>query len=1012
MKNIFHFLIYRNRNRLNQNGLGLAEILIASAILIIVFAGVAYFITGQKKTAIHITENASCQNIAASIATEFSKDDANIDLKSYGPRSLGMFKQNENMGPDGIPYFKDEVESVAQANLTKNMSNQSVDVSSFEWRFRNSLNVRNSFNRLLALANSNAAFRCMGLDINCGADVSNLPKVASLLASAPPGTTAQLGIDIFVQDTQLFSNPPNLGSNYYTGPQDGAVRAEFQVVVTMPQPNGTTVSCAQQSRAQFSIDRTPPLVLLEIQDSELCGSNPPINAANLCGSDPNDTWIGNMRVYTVRDTPQCRACMQRETDISRCPNSGNIANCLAADCTPSDPGSIFLCRFGEKNWLNSAGRDLWQPCHSSKTYSESGTSLGSNMITYLNNYPGHEKRTVANISTALLPTDRAYNFDVRAVDASGIMAGSSFCEVTGHCDVNSGTGLVGSSSPPSIVSTTSGSQIVARAVAPPTGGSSPYPTASAVFGSSLFQCQNGQATFVTQLQYPIGGSGLGIETCTATFVAPSAGTATCTCDLDGSCIIQATPTTDGNATLSITVRDVCGRQDTDTINWCIDTLAFNDFRLRNFGDFTSVGPNFTGATNKKCGLAYLCPKFGGDYDPQLNACRPSDYSAPTHSGCATKILGVPPVNNLCIKAVDPCGRILDSNPKGNYGILLSTQGSAGRICLQGPGGGNYCDPGAPFCTRDTICANDCGYNGVNCTNNPAAPDSQRCSFAINCNHGFPGEITGSCSTTYQCNSSTGTRIEPQGCIDQQACSIMGACLGAKNGTCSNGVGICREDGDCTAPNTCNGAVQGTCDNEDTDKHGIACWDASECEDPGTCSIRDQGVCSCPTNKFCPGPGLFREVCPDLTSCAAPPPPPPSPPPSPSPVASPSPTPEASPSPTPEASPSPTPEASPSPTPTASVTCVPKNERTPAAPGSFEQFCQDTPQLDDCPDIGTPPESLCPTVDLTDYCPGGTASCTDTFRTSPGPFEVCHETYGWICQTSWGSPGYVKKCVCP
>lgn len=66
-----------------SRGFSLVEIIIAVAILVIVGAGVAYFLTGSQKTALKITKSSSCESAAQNLLADFAEDDSKLHVINY-----------------------------------------------------------------------------------------------------------------------------------------------------------------------------------------------------------------------------------------------------------------------------------------------------------------------------------------------------------------------------------------------------------------------------------------------------------------------------------------------------------------------------------------------------------------------------------------------------------------------------------------------------------------------------------------------------------------------------------------------------------------------------------------------------------------------------------------------------------------------------------------------------------------------------------------------------------------
>lgn len=85
-------MTHSNRQHTEQ-GFSLPEILIATAILLIIMAGVAYFITNQKTVAIKVSNSAECASLTQTLLTHYTSNQATLNVENLIPNISSQVRQ-------------------------------------------------------------------------------------------------------------------------------------------------------------------------------------------------------------------------------------------------------------------------------------------------------------------------------------------------------------------------------------------------------------------------------------------------------------------------------------------------------------------------------------------------------------------------------------------------------------------------------------------------------------------------------------------------------------------------------------------------------------------------------------------------------------------------------------------------------------------------------------------------------------------------------------------------------
>jgi len=878
----------------NQRGVGLIAVLIASGLVVLLALAVGRFITQFNQQSIRTENSAACQSIAKDIVEYFKKDDNALFITSVGPDPVTKKFPTGIVNEDGVERFSLNGGDVySGAGLITGVAS-SVAILPNTATFYNYLNYRNSFNRLLALAYSQGkcctdANSCNSLLYDSSNPTSNPPGL-KLVNNGNPFQVF-LGVNPIENGTSLCSGttPSRL-----VDPRASSIQMEFYVrVVNNPTDSQKRSQCIASGQVQFPRDAVAPLTILSLDTSSFCGAGK--TKPSMCLRTPPATPDPNVvtyTVHTVRSTTSCNNCLGglRAYTCGQ-PNNYPLATCGAA-CQTSDPGSVFLCRAGEKNWF-AENPDKWEPCESAHVYAKSPVAgdppvvVGSVSISYAGSAsPANKTRqigTEATITLSGLSPQKAYLLDVRAVDGGGQLLGQSFCYANPNCDQPH---IIVSNGPPTTNSVTpNDSSIIGLATDNQLGSSQRpagrYNPAMTSFGTGKFQCSiQSKPLFVDSYSYGSGVSPLNIENGTYQITPPAGASSNPMTCSDGTCTFQDGPAPgdpDGNYSVVATVGNECFPVGTSaSYGWCLDTkTSFS--AVSTSGQYNSTllapGTGITGKTSvsgKACGIAFARPTLApGTPDftfSMINTGSPlrdnftpasMGWLASTNSGCVERTN----TSQYCIRAFDPCGRGVNSKEANNtvaeYSSTLAetpTTNSCG-----GGSFGNSCDSGL-FCSSVNLCRSrslpyaTATFGDNRCNNDGDCVDANDCTT-----HGYQGF----CQTTYNCVSGTYSRAASlctaptssgSGCtIDYGSCS--GTCQGSSSTSCASDA-VCGSNGPC---------VNKKCSSNSS----INCSADNDCKISGDCQYAggSPGTCERPTNLTC-GSTRIDSYCPDLNSCTS------------------------------------------------------------------------------------------------------------------------------------------------
>ncbi len=849
----------------NQNGVGLIAAIIAAALVVSAALAVSYFIVNQNKSSVKLSNNTNCVTIASSISDYIRKDDNAVNITNFGP-ALGQtqFASNLDTTIDGYDRFSfqgNRIEASQPTSGNLNIAPASVLTSPARgsvaipdgWSFSNYLNIRNSTNRLIALA-SNGNFCCEDLDLSdtgCGADLyvdggTNNPPSLTLPAQ---NVRVKLAINIEENGSSLcsggrLSRLPDLKDRITT---------KYVARVILNENQQTALACESEGSTQIPSDTIAPYTIVSLNYTGLCDATKTSSPSACSASNEIQLTASTVvdRNWNNGVNPSCQTCLRSTIGYYTCAGLNAAELNTATDdafntctagtnspCLLSDPGSLFLCRVGEMNWFN-ANPNFWEPCHSARVRDFNGNIIGDPVeIEYLRVAAGQNTDTYsrARITLRNLP-ERAYQFDIRAVDTKASFAGPSFCS-TSDC-----------SSPAFVVNTTNPTLTQARSLGGnvdvvqnlfDNGGTSfSVPAAMAAFGASKFQCQGGVSQFETQIQYPslpAGAYPLGLNgSCTSTLVLPNA-----TSRLIGTFEAQdnlcrfsagANPTDpSGNYVIRTTFTNECNRStpNTNSESWCYDRATPFATSINTTNGST---PTFALQHTKPCALAKLCPRIDGASPSWSTANCPATlpgWSDSRDSGCLRSTSG-----QYCMLGFDPCGRSFEASTAYESHLLAGS--ATTNKCVRSPNNdefdpstvlisGNMCESG--WCDNNFKCVTTNANIGRNCDNS-GAPGTT-CDHTSDCS----GSPT-TCNTTYNCELPTGQVQGPVSCTLGTPCTMT-------NNSCDIATNRCTlTNDDCTS---------------------------TPCPTAGTCRVRGQGTCQEPTNRTCscePGEEVF---CPVANTC--------------------------------------------------------------------------------------------------------------------------------------------------
>lgn len=70
----------------HSKGFSIVEVIIASAILLIIIGGIAYFLSSQKKIVKVVADKTSCESILSSILSTYTSDQPSLYIENYVPQ--------------------------------------------------------------------------------------------------------------------------------------------------------------------------------------------------------------------------------------------------------------------------------------------------------------------------------------------------------------------------------------------------------------------------------------------------------------------------------------------------------------------------------------------------------------------------------------------------------------------------------------------------------------------------------------------------------------------------------------------------------------------------------------------------------------------------------------------------------------------------------------------------------------------------------------------------------------
>ncbi len=740
---------------LDEDGMGLVGALIAASMVVTIALVVAHFVTSQNQQSVKLELSGSCQNIANSIVEYIKKDETSLFISSYGPApgttsyASGLDKTDDGLdrfvfGGVSAPLF------TGPSGFRMSISNNAQAVPN-NWKYFNNLNIKNSTNRLLALAAS-GDFCCSDLDMNnpnCGTRFLDDSTTRPGLRISEKNVTIDLavnfkspaGASICTGRRLAIANIP--GSTYSTP-------TEFKVKVTM-DGIGNGKSCVAGGTIKQNADKAASLTLMEMQGQ---GAFCPAGKNGL-PSHCNAATPVVFKVKTVKNSSgsSCLTQCLSQVESRACNSLGalNLFNTFSNtacvnNCLESEPGSSFLCKIGEKNWFTN-NPNHWEPCETARVYDHNGANAGTVRIEYTPTYNDErsEVTTNATITLSSLTEGRAYVVDVRAVDTGGNI-GPSFCSTNPNsCAAASDPHFVVIPPAPVVGSITETTlRIAPTTLAAQLGRDSTitsqakYATALSPFGANQYQCESGAPRFSVPVTYavPAGAySGFVTDSCTATLRLPN-GTVqnpACVCT-GGNCVAQLPASAiDGAYDFDMNIVNYCGGAGaTRSQDWCKDgntAIGIANGGNQVFGtnpDFENQVTYPTAAT-KACGVVSLCPNVNGGFTPTIGACPNATigWDPMQHSGCLQA-----PGNNYCMLAMDPCGRSQATTPVAYsttlMGVTYTSATDTANSCFEYGAfkvGGNSCEAGS-YCNASGKCNTTCATPP--CPVNTTTPANSNC----------------------------------------------------------------------------------------------------------------------------------------------------------------------------------------------------------------------------------------------------------------------------------------------
>jgi hypothetical protein len=444
--------LYVKRTKLalgvNQSGMGIVGVMVAAAIVVVAALAVSHFVVSQTRQSVQLQFSGDCQNIANSLAEYISKDEGSLFISSFGPTpGTTKYAQNLDKSVDGVDrfYFGAPINSFTTAAPAVPPS---MDLGPGPnvplppgWRFFNYLNIKNSTNRLIALAET-GNFCCDA------AQNLNLNNCGTRFFSTGPNPVTRPGFTITDKNVDVdlgvtfqglactggglsLANLPDSTTN---------TSADFKVRVTMNNASPAKV-CEATGTVQRKIDTTPTLTIVDFV-TDLCagGQNSPAQCPGNFGA-PISFLVRTLKNNsgTTCETncfkkiaPKTCAQMSASPTVPNLYNGTTNATCNS-NCTQSEPGTSFLCRIGEKSWFdNPANKTKWEPCELATVKDFDGSSIPNSVkITYQQLAAANlsQPASQAQIDLTNLRSQRGYEVDVRAIDTSGNV-GPSFCDTS------------------------------------------------------------------------------------------------------------------------------------------------------------------------------------------------------------------------------------------------------------------------------------------------------------------------------------------------------------------------------------------------------------------------------------------------------------------------------------------------------------------------------------------------------------------------------------------------------
>ncbi len=817
---------------LNQRGVGLVGALIAAALVITIAMTVAYVVSDQSRLSKRIEIAGSCQNIANSLVEYIKKDETSLFISSYGPAGGVDFPQGLDQTDDGIDRFRFTSTPIPLYTGTGALSLPPTATQiPPPWKYFNYLNIKNSTNRLIALAAS-GNFCCNGLDMgpNCGERFydDSTPRPGFTI------TDRNVEIDLAVDFDGIPCTARRLAIADLPDSQD-TTRAEFKVRVTIQRGTDQEKSCTGTGIVQRATDTTPALTLIQYQN--LCG--PGIISPAICGA-PAPVQIA-IRTFKSNAGTACQTNCQQQINSTTCSDAtgagpdlfDSFNNAACAACLESEPGTAFLCRIGEKTWFdNPTNANVWEPCENATVKDADGTTAGNVSISYQPLVSGNDntQRTAnAVLTLSGLRSMKGYVVDVRTVDTSGNV-GPSFCNPTNgspSCSSASPAHFSIIDSAPVMGPISENTNHVANAgtalgsFSPSlTGTSAPkYTDAMVAFAGGKFQCQGGAPVFIGSVVYtpplPPGPSSIshncsGLLTSpggATTIIPPAAPGVTPGCNCVGADCTARLPAvaSEGGYTLSLSAENNCETLPAIPVqSWCLDSTTTIGATYSPSENFPTPMPSFASviteasAPAKACGVATLCPNLDASFTPTLGAiCGTGGWNNTTNSGCTQDPLG-----NFCAIVVDPCGRYQqNTTPPTRYSTLLEsvphTSGSpATNHCFRYGGtqrGGNICEAGS-YCSRIGKCLNTCAKAGTACT---IAAECEDPSYGVT-----SAEVGGPTCTGNICTCPTNNSSPAANDCSPVYCPVLNSC--------TSGIGTPQGPTSCTPCSNWNIGAWGAC----------------------------------------------------------------------------------------------------------------------------------------------------------------------------------------------------------